>query len=52
MNYHTPSNFSDACAIAAKSAGQTRFLAGGTDVLVQMLSGTSVDIEQHLRRVG
>ena len=38
MNYHTPSNFSDACAIAAKSAGQTRFLAGGTDVLVQMRS--------------
>ena len=38
MNYHTPSNFSDASEIAAKSAGQTRFLAGGTDVLVQMRS--------------
>ena len=38
MNYHTPSSFSDASTIAAKSAGQIRFLAGGTDVLVQMRS--------------
>ena len=36
MNYHTPSSFSDASAIAASSKGKTRFLAGGTDVLVQM----------------
>ena len=38
MNYHTPSSFSDASTIAAKSTGQIRFLAGGTDVLVQMRS--------------
>ena len=38
MNYHTPSNFLDASEIAANSAGQIRFLAGGTDVLVQMRS--------------
>ena len=38
MNYHTPSSFSDASAIAASSEGKTRFLAGGTDVLVQMRS--------------
>ena len=38
MNYHTPSSFSDASAIAVSSKGKTRFLAGGTDVLVQMRS--------------
>ena len=38
MNYHTPSNFLDASEIAANSVGQIRFLAGGTDVLVQMRS--------------
>lgn len=38
MNYHTPSSFSDASAIASSSKGKTRFLAGGTDVLVQMRS--------------
>ena len=38
MNYHTPSNFLDASEIAANSGGQIRFLAGGTDVLVQMRS--------------
>ena len=38
MNYHKPSNFLDASEIAANSAGQIRFLAGGTDVLVQMRS--------------
>ena len=38
MNYHTPSSFSDASAIAASSKGKIRFLAGGTDVLVQMRS--------------
>ena len=36
MNYHTPANFADAVAIAEKAQGVTRFLAGGTDVLVQM----------------
>lgn len=36
MNYHTPASFDDAVVIAAKATGVTRFLAGGTDVLVQL----------------
>lgn len=38
MKYHTPASFADASAIAAGASGVTRFLAGGTDVLVQMRS--------------
>ena len=38
MRYHTPSSFEDATAIAARATGTTRFLAGGTDVLVQLRS--------------
>lgn len=38
MNYHTPTSFADASAIAAAAGGTTRFLAGGTDVLVQLRS--------------
>ena len=38
MRYHTPSSFEDASAIAAAATGVTRFLAGGTDVLVQLRS--------------
>lgn len=36
MNYHNPSSFEEASAIAAQAGGTTRFLAGGTDVLVQL----------------
>ena len=36
MNYHSPESFEDAVAIAAKAHGTTRYLAGGTDVLVQL----------------
>jgi carbon-monoxide dehydrogenase medium subunit len=36
MQYHAPGSFDDAVAIAAKADGVTRFLAGGTDVLVQL----------------
>lgn len=36
MHYHTPANFDEAVVIAAKATGVTRFLAGGTDVLVQL----------------
>lgn len=39
MRYHTPTTFQDAAAIAAASSGTLRFLAGGTDVLVQMRAG-------------
>lgn len=38
MRYHTPDTFDDAVAIAAAADGTTRFLAGGTDVLVQLRS--------------
>ena len=38
MRYHTPASFEDASAIAAAADGVTRFLAGGTDVLVQLRS--------------
>jgi carbon-monoxide dehydrogenase medium subunit len=36
MHYHTPASFDEAVVIAAKATGVTRFLAGGTDVLVQL----------------
>ena len=36
MRYHTPSSFEEAAQIAAGAKGITRFLAGGTDVLVQL----------------
>lgn len=39
MRYHTPATFEDAVRIAGSAPGLTRFLAGGTDVLVQMRSG-------------
>lgn len=39
MKYHTPKSFEEASAIAAGAEGLTRFLAGGTDVLVQMRAG-------------
>ncbi|MGL4312019.1 MAG: FAD binding domain-containing protein [Paracoccaceae bacterium] len=39
MRYHTPTSFADASAIAAGAKGTLRFLAGGTDVLVQMRAG-------------
>jgi carbon-monoxide dehydrogenase medium subunit len=38
MRYHTPQSFEDAAAIAARAEGVTRYLAGGTDVLVQLRS--------------
>ncbi|MDX1779738.1 MAG: xanthine dehydrogenase family protein subunit M [Thalassovita sp.] len=42
MRYHTPATFEDAAQIAADCGGVTRFLAGGTDVLVQMRAGAVV----------
>ena len=39
MRYHTPKSFDEATAIAARASGVTRFLAGGTDVLVQLRAG-------------
>ncbi|NIZ12320.1 xanthine dehydrogenase family protein subunit M [Phaeobacter sp. HF9A] len=39
MNYHLATSFEEAARIAANAGGTTRFLAGGTDVLVQMRAG-------------
>jgi len=39
MRYHSPTSFDDAVKLASDSTGVTRFLAGGTDVLVQLRSG-------------
>lgn len=36
MRYLTPASFDDAVEMAASASGITRFLAGGTDVLVQL----------------
>ncbi|SHK25329.1 carbon-monoxide dehydrogenase medium subunit [Shimia gijangensis] len=36
MRFHSPASFEDAANIAASATGVTRFLAGGTDVLVQL----------------
>jgi carbon-monoxide dehydrogenase medium subunit len=36
MDYHTPSTINEAINLAAHAPGKTRFLAGGTDVLVQL----------------
>ena len=38
MQYHNPSTFEDAAKLALAAKGITRFLAGGTDVLVQLRS--------------
>lgn len=39
MRYHRPMTFSDAVTLAASAPGTLRFLAGGTDVLVQLRAG-------------
>ncbi len=39
MRYHRPETFEEAARLAAAGTGVTRFLAGGTDVLVQMRAG-------------
>ncbi len=39
MRYHTPATFEEAVRIAGTAQGVTRFLAGGTDVLVQLRAG-------------
>ncbi len=36
MDYHTPASFDEAVSLATSASGITRFLAGGTDVLVQL----------------
>ena len=51
MQYHSPNSFSSAAEIAANAQGSIRFLAGGTDVLVQLRSelftpDTLIDIKK------
>ncbi len=51
MEYHSPASFAEASALAANAKGITRFLAGGTDVLVQLRSelvtpDTLIDIKK------
>ena len=40
MQYHSPSSFNEAVAISNSSTGLVKYLAGGTDVLVQLKIGT------------
>ncbi|MEX0308611.1 MAG: xanthine dehydrogenase family protein subunit M [Tateyamaria sp.] len=51
MDYHSPASFAEASALAVNTTGITRFLAGGTDVLVQLRSDlvtpdTLIDIKK------
>ena len=51
MQYYSPDSFSSAAEIASKAQGSIRFLAGGTDVLVQLRSDiftpdTLIDIKK------
>ncbi|SDX54683.1 carbon-monoxide dehydrogenase medium subunit [Ruegeria halocynthiae] len=51
MDYHSPASFAEASALAINATGITRFLAGGTDVLVQLRSelvtpDTLIDIKK------
>ena len=39
MQYHTPSSFNEAVAISNSCSGLIKYLAGGTDVLVQLKIG-------------
>ena len=41
MQYHSPSSFNEAVAISNSSTGLVKYLAGGTDVLVQLKIGTN-----------
>jgi xanthine dehydrogenase FAD-binding subunit len=51
MRYHAARSFDEASRLSAGSEGHTRFLAGGTDVIVQMRTGmitpdNVIDIKQ------
>ena len=50
MKYYNPATFEEASTIAVNASGTTRFLAGGTDLLVQLRAGlmtpdTVIDIK-------
>ena len=51
MEYHSPASFAEASALAVNATGVTRYLAGGTDILVQLRSelvmpDTLIDIKK------
>ena len=53
MQYHTPSSFSEAVTISNSADGLVKYLAGGTDVLVQLKIGNNspdhlIDIKKYL----
>lgn len=55
MDYHTPSTINEAINLAVNAKGSTRFLAGGTDVLVQLRADiftpdTLIDVK-HIKGV-
>ncbi|WP_424926912.1 FAD binding domain-containing protein [Amaricoccus tamworthensis] len=52
MRYHSPESFDDAVALARDADGITRFLAGGTDVLVQLRTETVIpDVMIDIKRI-
>jgi carbon-monoxide dehydrogenase medium subunit len=42
IQYHEPTSVADAVAVAARFAAESRFLAGGTDLIIQMRRGKVV----------
>lgn len=51
MQFHSPASFEEAVSIASQAHGVTRFLAGGTDVLVQLRADivtpdTMIDVKE------
>lgn len=52
MQYFAPATIDEAVSLAAASAGTLRFLAGGTDVLVQLRSGRMTpDVVIDIKRI-
>ncbi|MEM7214313.1 MAG: xanthine dehydrogenase family protein subunit M [Pseudomonadota bacterium] len=52
MEYHSPASFDEAVSIAKNADGITRFLAGGTDVLVQLRADIVVpDVLIDLKKI-
>ena len=39
FHYHRPANIAEACALGAQYGGKSAYLAGGTELLVDLRSG-------------